>query len=310
MAITKKTTSSVVKEDTKLCIICGEKKSCKASGNKFYSHRNKFINDKFSICKECVETIGRVDDIEDIHLLMRLMDIPFIPEIYDGCTSTDNTLVTYVGNKGINIPKKKYNDKVLIEMKYADSPTCNQVTDVQAYVLATNGEKIENISKWGEGYTDNEYLKLNMSVENNIKVTSRDDYQSLRAFERVARAEIERDRAYSNQSLKPSDKKAAEDNVTNMMKQAGLSYDQVSRSASDTTLSEDIKSIIENYDPVPQAQGVFADPDKIGKYIDKFMTIPLLRSLGKNNSRTKDDFEEIKAEIKSRKLSHTNGGDD
>lgn len=64
-------------KNKKTCIVCGETKSSYSStNNKFYTHRNKFINDKFGICKECVEKVGLQDDLDDIHLLLRLMDLP------------------------------------------------------------------------------------------------------------------------------------------------------------------------------------------------------------------------------------------
>lgn len=292
-------------EDTKTCIYCGEEKSSKPNNNKFYSHRNKFINDSFSVCKECVEKIGTEDNIDDIYLLMRLMNLPFIPEKWEDCTISDNTLLTYMSGKGINIPNVKYNDKVIMDMVYSDSPICNEVKDIQKYLVSSDEERLENVTKWGEHYTDAEYRKLNMSVENNIKVTGRDDYQSLRGFERVARAEIERDRAYANQSFKPNDKKAAEDNVTNMMKQAGLSYEQSANRSGEFDIGTDIRDIIENYRPVPEPINEFKDVDFISKYINRFFTIPMMRALGKDNSATRDDYEDIRKEILDRQKSYS-----
>ena len=282
----------------KFCICCGEEKDV----SKFYKHTNKYLCDKVGVCKSCIEEIGKLNNMKEVHRVLRIMDIVFLPDRWENCTSSDNTLVTYIGNaKGINNPRASVDGVLISDMRYEDSPTCQQVEDVNKFLISSDEEAIENITRWGEHYTQAEYMKMNASVDNNIKVTGRDDYQSLKGFERVARAEIERDRAYANQALKPSDKKAAEDNVTNMMKQAGLSYDQVSRSSGDSTLPEDIKIIIENYDPVPVAQGLFADVDGIGKYIEKFLLIPLKRAMGKDSSKTKDDFKEIKDDIKKRK---------
>lgn len=296
MATTKNTA------ETKSCLICGHEKPSSGSNNKFYKHWNKYINDDNGFCKQCIEEIGNLNDIKEVHRLLRLMDMPFIPSKWDNCTKSENTLVAYIGSgKGLNNPNANVDGVKICEMRYEDSPSVSQVEDVETFLVSSDSEKLENINKWGENYSQAEYMKMNMSVENNIKVTGRDDYQSLRGFERVARAEVERDRAYANPSLKPNDKKSAEDNVTNMMKQAGLAYDQVSRSVGDSVLSEDIKTIIENYDPVPVAQGLFADVDGIGRYIERFLLIPLKRAMGKDMSKTKDDFEEIKSDIKSRK---------
>lgn len=301
MAATNKAT------DTKRCVICGHEKSSASSNNKFYKHWNKYIDEKLGICKQCVEEIGKLNDIKEVHRLLRLMDMPFIPAKWEECTNSENTLVTYISSgKGLNNPKTNIDGVKLIDMRYEDSPNMSQIEDVDQFLTANDEERYNNINRWGEHYSQAEYMKLNSSVENNIKVTGRDDYQSIKNFERVARAEIERDRAYANKDLKPNDKKAAEDNVTNMMKQAGLSYDQTNRST-DSTLCMDIRDVIENYDPVPVASQEFQDVDFIGTYMFRFLTRPLMRALGKDNSRTKDDYDEIRKEIKQRESKYSGG---
>lgn len=287
--------------ENKTCIICGETKSSSSTNNKFYANRNKLINDNFSICKECIENIGLENRIEDIHLLLRLMDIPFLPEKWDDCTSKDNTLIAYMGNKGVNLPKVKYKDKVLNEMHYIDSPNFNQVENILEFLILSSEEKMKNIERWGEAFTDSECYKMNKSVENNIEVTGRDDYQSIKSFERLARAEVQLDRAYANSNFKPTDIKSAEDVLNTVMKQAGLAFEQLTKTNSDSTLGTDIRDVIENYEPMPEALEPFDDVDRIGKYISRFLTKPLLRSIGRDNSDIKDEYEDIRSEIKDKK---------
>lgn len=300
----KKDSTSEKVLNNKLCICCGEEKDA----SKFYRHVNKYMCDKVGVCKACVEKVGYTNDMREVHRMLRTMDIVFLPDRWEACTSSDNTLTMYIGNgKGINNPKAKVEGVFISEMRYEDSPTCEQIEDVNKFLISSDVEKLENINKWGEHYSQAEYMKLNASVENNIKVTGRDDYQSMKNFERVARAEIERDRAYANDSLKPNDKKSAEDNVTNMMKQAGLSYEQNSIRTGDFDIGVDIRDIIENYDPVPTAQGEFKDADFISKYLNRFFTIPMMRALGKDNSQTRDDYDDIRKEILDRQEKY--GGD-
>lgn len=294
------TTKKSATEELKTCICCGEQKSCKSTNNKFYSHRNKFINDKFSICKECVEKIGLEDNMDDIHLLLRTMDLPFIPEKWEDCTSQENTLTAYMGNKGINLPKVKYENKVIMDMHYVDSPNFSEIQDVKSFLIQSSDEKMKNIERWGDGFNDNECYKMNKSVENNIKITGRDDYQSIKAFERVARAEIQVDRAYSDNTLKPNDRKNAEETLNTVMKQAGLLFEQMSKNNTDSTLGTDIRDIIENFEPVPEPTPPFDDVDNVGSYITKFLTNPLLRAIGKYNGKVVDEYEEIRKELKSR----------
>lgn len=302
MAVKKKTSQSQ-SEDIKTCIICDSEMKEK----EFYKCRSNVISTSFSICKNCACREAN-QNIESMHNILRLLDIPFIPEIYKECEGNDNMFSRYM--LLINNPRKKYDDgRTYAELRYCDSPTLEEVKDVDEYLLSSNDEMFENISKWGEHYSQAEYITLNKSVENNIKVTGRDDYQSIKNFERVARAEVERDRAYANASLKPSDKKSAEDNVTNMMKQAGLSYEQTSRSSTDSTLGTDIRDIIEDYNPIPIPSDEFKDVDFIGKYIYRFFTRPMMRAMGKDMTKTRDDYEEIRKEIKEKKNAYQKVGD-
>lgn len=296
--------------ETKHCLICGQEKPCNGSNNKFYKHWNDYIKDDYGFCKQCVEEIGLKNDIKEVHRLLRLMDMPFIPIKWQDCTTTDNTLVSYIGSgKGLNNPRATIEGVKIADMRYEDSPTYSVVKDVDKFLLGSDAEKLENINKWGEHYSQAEYMKMNASVDNNIKITGRDDYQSIKNFERVARAEVERDRAYANSGLKPSDKKSAEDNVTNMMKQAGLSYEQTTRN-SDSTLGTDIRDIIENFEPVDQPLDEYKDVDGMGTYFYKFVLKPMMRVMGKDASQTIDDYYEIKEDILRKKSQFANGGED
>ena len=255
MATTKKTqTQPQIEKVYRTCIKCG----LELREIELYKNRNELISDKFSICKKCACSYAN-KSIENFHSMLRMLNIVFDPNTYETCNGEENLFSAYMLR--INNPKKKNDEgKVFSELTYDDSPTYTPVLDVDKYLISSDGDRLENIAKWGEHYSQAEYLTLNKSVENNIKVTGRDDYQSIKNFERVARAEVERDRAYANSSLKPSDKKSAEDNVTNMMKQAGLSYEQTARN-SDFDIGCDIRDIIENYEPVPTPTGQFKDVD-------------------------------------------------
>lgn len=85
-----------------------------------------------------------------------------------------------MGNKGVNLPKVKYQDKVLIDMHYVDSPNFSQVNNVLEYLMASSRWKNEKTLKNGENLNDAECYKMNKSVENNIKIAICDDYQSIK----------------------------------------------------------------------------------------------------------------------------------
>ena len=61
MAAIKKTA------ETKRCIICGHEKPSSGSNNKFYKHWNKYISDDLGFCKQCVDDIGKLNDISSLY---------------------------------------------------------------------------------------------------------------------------------------------------------------------------------------------------------------------------------------------------
>lgn len=156
MATAKKATTKVVKdEDLTTCVLC----NFQGKSTYFYKHRNKLLDEKYSLCKNCA-TREANENIEKFHEVLRLLNMPFIPELYKETEGKSNQFGHYlllIGN-----PKKKYdNGKAYSELVYSDSPTHEEVTDVDSYIFANNEKLGELYSLFGTTWSKEELLAMN-----------------------------------------------------------------------------------------------------------------------------------------------------
>ena len=295
------TTKKSATEDFKTCICCGEVKSCKSTNNKFYSHRNKLINDKFSICKECVEKIGLEDNMADIHLLLRTMDLPFIPEKWEDCTSQENTLTAYMGNKGINLPKVKYDNKVIMDMNYVDSPNFSEIQDVEKYITNTNEVIREYKRRWGKNWAIDDYEDMELDLVDMIKQygDNNNDYATKNTYINIILTKKLMLKAYEENDLGKGKDLSAR--LSQLMKEANLQVidqknkDDEFRLGVEIDYAED-EPIIEN--------PFFKDLDRFEFYWKTFIVKHFARFIGLDKSKVINDLEEME---KYDELNNKNG---
>ena len=63
---------------SKICVICGESKR----SNQLLTHKNLLLNDKFSICRDCANSIADFTDEESVIEMAQLANIPFVKNLY------------------------------------------------------------------------------------------------------------------------------------------------------------------------------------------------------------------------------------
>lgn len=149
-------------DTTKTCLICGSE----MKDVQFYKCRSEVIDTSFSICKNCACREGNMN-VEDTHKILRLLDIPFIPEIYKECDGNDNVFSRYM--LLVNNPRKKFDDgRTLSELHYDDSPTLEQVTDVDSYMYTSNEKMGELYSLFGANWKKEELLAMNKELDDMI----------------------------------------------------------------------------------------------------------------------------------------------
>lgn len=120
----------------------------------FYSSKSPmFPTKKIPICKECIKDMIDYDDIDTVYSILRLMDLPFIQEIWRECEINKNdTFGCYL--RRISLPSFK-------GLKWKNSIfSGNEVTFEDGIIknkpLLSLKEKQRLIDKWGLGYDDNE----------------------------------------------------------------------------------------------------------------------------------------------------------
>lgn len=159
MATIKKTTSNKVEKELKTCLIC----SSQLKEADFYKDRNTLIDNRFSICKNCACREAN-HDIDGMHKILMLLDIPFLPELYKECEGEENTFGAYALR--INNPRKKYEDgRKFVDLKYDDSPTLNKVTDVDTYIYTTDEQLGDLKDIFGDWWKKDQLLAMNKELD-------------------------------------------------------------------------------------------------------------------------------------------------
>lgn len=146
------------KEKLYTCVFC----SSDLKRDSFYKSRNRLLDAHFSLCKGCACREAN-DSIEGFHDVLRLLDVPFIPEIYKDCEATDNTFSAYMLR--INNPKKYVGGKKISELHYIDSPDANAIMDVDGYIYKTDEELAELKDLFGSWWTREQLIAMNKELD-------------------------------------------------------------------------------------------------------------------------------------------------
>jgi len=158
MATTKKATPKKEEELT-TCVLCG----FQGKYTYFYKNRNSLLDEHYSLCKNCATREGN-QSIERMHEVLRLLNIPFIPELIKESEGKDNMFGNYL--LLVNNPKKKYdNGKLMSELVYNDSPNFEQVEDVDSYIFANNEKLGELYSLFGTTWNKEELIAMNHELD-------------------------------------------------------------------------------------------------------------------------------------------------
>lgn len=159
MVIVPKKPNTTPKVDELTCVVC----SSKLKDKEFYKSRSEIINSEFSVCKNCACREGN-ESIDGFHKIVMLLDVPFLPELYKECDGETNRFSAYMVR--INNPRKKYEDgRKLCDLKYTDSPTLQQVKDVDTYIYTTDEQLSDLKDVFGDWWKKEQLLAMNKELD-------------------------------------------------------------------------------------------------------------------------------------------------
>ena len=284
MAIAKKATPKVEKDnDLTTCVLCG----LEAKPTYFYKNRNKLLDEKFSLCKNCATREGN-ESIEKMHEVLRLLNIPFIPELIKECEGKDNLFGHYM--LLINNPKKKYdNGKSMSDLVYSDSPNHKQVEDVDSYIFSNNEKLGELYSLFGTTWTKEELFAMNHELDEMIIQYggSRDDLAIVDLYSEIVQTKWLSKKAYNSNDILNGEKLSKL--RQNLLKNNGLSLQDMKEKANNTSFGVEI-DYAEDEPIIPSKK--YFDIDGINFMFEKFIK-HMERFIKADKSPVDTDYEEM-----------------
>ena len=281
MATSKKATPK--QEELTTCVLCG----FQGKPTYFYKNRNTLLDEHYSLCKNCATREGN-NSIERMHEVLRLLNIPFIPELYKESEGKENVFgyyLTLIGN-----PKKKYdNGKNMSDLIYSDSPIHEEIVDVDSYIFANN-EKIGHLySLFGSTWKKEELLAMNKELDEMIIQYggSRDDMAVVDLYSEIIQAKWLSKRAYNENDIKNG--KAMSELRQKLLKDNGLLLQDMKEKQNNTSFGVEI-DYAEDEPIIPNKK--YFDIDGINFMFQKFIK-HMERFIKTDKSPVDEDYEEM-----------------
>lgn len=285
MATKNKTTQSQTEKttDNKICLIC----SSELKDKDFYKNRSVIIDNRFSICKNCACREANVG-IKETHAVLRLLDIPFLPEVYKECEGNDNVFSRYM--LLINNPRKKHEDgRTLSELHYDDSPTLNEIIDVNEYIYKSDEQLYELKMLFGNNWNKNELIMMDKELNEMIVQYGgkREDMATMDLYCELIRLKWLARKQMDNGEIKTGKELVAERNK--MLKENGMTVQAMREKSSNESFGVEI-DYSEEEPIIPQKK--YSDIDGVWFMFKKLIT-HMERFRGLNKSDVDDDYKDL-----------------
>ena len=284
MATTKKATTKVEKnEDLIICILCG----FEGKDSYFYKHRNSLIDEHYSLCKNCSSREAN-ENIEKFHEVLRLLNMPFIPELYKETEGKPNPFGHYL--LLVNNPKKKYdNGKNMSDLVYSDSPTHEEITDVDSYIFANNEKLGELYSLFGTTWSKEELFAMNHELDEMIVQYggSREDLAVRDLYSEIIQTKWLSKKAYNSNDISNGEKLSKL--RQKLLNDNGLSLQNMKEKQNNQSFGVEI-DYAEDEPIIPNKK--YFDVDGINFMFQKFIK-HMERLIGTDKSSIDDDYEEM-----------------
>ena len=225
-----------------------------------------------------------------------LLDVPFLPELYKECDGEGNRFSAYMVR--INNPRKKYEDgRKLCDLKYADSPTLQQVKDVDTYIYTTDEQLSDLKDVFGDWWKKEQLLAMNKELDK-MFVEYGGDRSNLATLdlysETITLKWLSRDR-FSNGDSKEG--KALSEARQKLLKDNGLNVSALKEKKANDTIGERIDWV--EWEPIIPSKKYY-DIDGImfmwQKLIDQ-----IARFVGINKKPVDEDAKEMMEYVEKNK---------
>ena len=282
MATSRKTTPKKEEELT-TCILC----NFQGKSTYFYKNRNSLLDEHYSLCKNCATREGNVS-IERTQEVLRLLNIPFIPELYKESEGKENVFGNYL--LLVNNPKKKYdNGKNMSDLVYSDSPIHEEITDVDSYIYANNEKLGELYSLFGTTWTKQELLAMNHELDEMIIQYggSRDDLAIIDLYSEIVQTKWLSKKAYNTNDILNGEKLSKL--RQNLLKNNGLSLQDMKEKQNNQSFGVEI-DYVEDEPIIPNKK--YHDIDGINYMFQKFIK-HMERFIKVDKTSVDEDYEEM-----------------
>lgn len=253
----------------------------------FYSNRNPLLGDEMSLCKACAKEHYDVENnIEHLHNILRLLDIPFILERWNFCMNSEkpDKLGEYLRQLN-SLPNWK-------DLHYVDSTKIDgeEVTTQHDLLLQTDPEFQDNAKFWGnKKYSQDDYEFLNEAYQELCQDRKPTTFSIKNSYKNVARTQLQAQKALEDGATTEYDRLMK--TLSTLMGDANIKGSQMTGDNGIESWGEMVRKI-EEQRPVLAPSGEFVDVDRLQGYVEKWFTKHFARVFGVDDSPVSEDLGE------------------
>lgn len=272
-----------------------EKKICTRCGGSlpqthFYKSNSELnLHSKhLSICKKCLIDIYDMyyekfkNEEMSLYAICMNTDTYYDPKLVETSKgkfeeSNMESIVIYYFSK---INMIQYKNKRFIDSDLLDVWSKNKI-EIEIEDKKETKKEItqEMINRWGKDRTYDDYLYLEERYEELISVYDHRMPTQRWSYETIVKTKLESEKALEREDYAMYDKLT--DRVQKLMNDSNIKPIQQDNSDDlDANLPGIWAKRIQNDEPIPKAEGIFADPDKIGELFDRQFVKPMQKILG------------------------------
>jgi len=283
VARTKKATSTNVASKAKSCLKCVNEKGEKPLTKFYISYSEMHADNKVPYCKDCLLEMVDVNNVESVKDALRQIDRPFLHNIWEAAQNEGREpFGTYMKNISMHQHRTKtwidshFINQSSVSPVYSEDVVINSSKNEIAYIIT-----YELIDKWGEGYTTDEYRRLE-SFYTGMKDSYEIDTESHRDYlKKICMVSQDMDKVLKKGMI--DQYKKLSDVYDKLMKSA--KFTAVQRSAADKTgglnTFSEFAEFAEKQGFVPKF--VIENPDIVDKTLDNMMNFTRRLVLGDPN---------------------------